>query len=191
MGFRISIVLILLFSGFKSWSASLLFFDTNLYYASDSLKTTATDSNSKMLYDICFGFGVSKNNKFQVGWNYTGHSFTDTVASVATTYTSTQMGPRFIYYFDKDRNWRSSLAYNLSTSATYTAGSNPAEKWKGTGISLDFGYQMKLSDSFAFGIRLSYTTSTFTESLVNNTTYSTISYNRSFMYPSVATTYEF
>jgi hypothetical protein len=172
------------------WAESSLFVDTNLYYASDVFTTTASNTSTRLLYDFCVGFGATRSGRFLVGWNYSGHSFTDSTAGSTTTYASTQMGPRLVVYIDKDRRWRMSVAYNLQTSATYTAGSNPAEKWKGTGLGADFGYQFRMSDSFALGVRLSYSSTTYKESIVNETTYSTISYVRTYMYPSIAVTYE-
>lgn len=184
------LVFFILFFSFQAQAGNLIFFDSNLHYASDSLKKTTTDTDTKTMYDVTIGFGVSKNNQFMVGWNYTGQSFNSADAGATTTYSTSQMGPRFVFFFDRTRNWRTSFAYNLQTKTTYTAGSNPAEVWKGTGLGADFGYQFEISNGFALGLRLTYSSSTYNESLVNETTYSTISYNRTYMYPSVALTYE-
>ena len=167
----------------------MLFLDTNLFYDSDSLTAASTTSSTKTLYDVSFGFGVDKKDHFQVGWNITGHSLSDTSSGTVTSYASTQMGPIFIFNFGKDRNWRLSAAYNLQTSGTYTAGSASQEKWKGTGIGSSFGYQYSVTSSFYFGLRLNYSMTTYTESLIG-LTYSTISYKRTLMYPSIALTFE-
>lgn len=170
-------------------SASALFIDTNLFYLSDSLVTsTATNTSTKTFYDFTIGFSVDKKGNFQVGWNYAAYSTADSVASATTTYSSAQMGPKFIYFFDKDRNWRSSFAYNISTSATYTA-SSIEDKWKGTGMAMDFGYQFRGPDGFSLGIRLNYSTTTFNESLIG-TTYTTVSNVRTFIYPSVSVAFD-
>ncbi len=171
--------------------ATLIYFDTNLYYTSEGLTTAAATTSTRTMYDIGVGFSVGKSNQFQVGWNYTGHATSDSTAGVATTYTSTQMGPRFVFYFDKGLRWRTSFAYNLSTSANYTAGAAAAEKWKGTGLGADFGYQFEVNQAFSIGARLNYSTATYNESLVNGTTYSTVSYVKTFMYPSVGLNFLF
>lgn len=173
------------------YAGNLIFVDTNLFYSSGSFNTGTTASQTRMLYDVCIGFAVSKGSQFQIGWNYTGQSFADNSGTETTTYSTAQMGPRFIYYFDKDRSWRTSIVYNLSTTGNYTVGSSPAEKWKGTGLGFDFGYQLKISERFGFGIRFNYSSTTYSESLVNQTTYSTISYSRTHMYPSLAMSYEY
>jgi hypothetical protein len=99
------------------------------------------------------------------------------------------MGPGAIFYFGK-HDWRLGFAYNLVTSASYAVSGSTTKTWSGTGMSADFGYQFQISDGFGLGLRLNYSSSSFSSQLVN-TTYTTISYSKTLIYPSVAMTFEF
>jgi hypothetical protein len=171
-------------------NADAIFFDANLFYNSDSFTLAQSSTSTRMLYDISFGFGVDKKNYFEVGWNLTGHSMSDSSNGATTAYSTTQMGPIFIFFIGKERSWRLSAAYNLQTSATYTAAGGTSEKWKGTGIAASFGHQFSIGQTASLGIRLNYSMSSFTESLIG-TTYSVVSYTRAYIYPSVAMNFEF
>lgn len=169
---------------------AMAFFELNAYYTSESLATTSTTTNNRMIIEGSIGFKVDKKGSYLVGWNYGMFSTTDT-STDTTTYTSTQMGPRFIYIIDKDQNWSIGAGYYLVTTGAYKAGSGTEEKWKGTALKLDFGYNHQVSDSFFAGLRLNYSSATYTEQLIGETTYATVSYSKTMMYPSIYTIYMF
>lgn len=158
-----------------------------LYY-SDSTTATTAASGSRLFYDLCLGFGVYKNNTIVIGWNYANYSSSETSASVTTTYSSTQMGPKFIFFLNKDHNWRLGAAYNLISTATYQNGSNASETWKGSGYAIDVGYQFELSDSLLFGARINYSLSNYNEKLIG-AAYSAVSNSQTYIYPSLAVSY--
>ncbi len=171
-------------------ASATFFFDFNGFYFSDNLKEANTNTYSRMFYDVTLGFSIDKAGFYQVGWDYVGHSTSDKDASATVTYTATQMGPRFVFYLDKKRFWRTSLAYNLVSSATYNDGTTPTT-WRGSALVGDFGYQLPIGESSALGLRINYSQASYSETLVGGTTYTKVSYSRTLIYPSLAITFEF
>ena len=162
--------------------------DLNLLYYSDSTTATATAAGTKTFYDFFVGFGVYKNNAIDIGWNYAAFSSSEAAGATTVTYSSTQMGPKFIFFLNHDHNWRLGLAYNHTTSATYQNGASASETWKGTAYSLDLGYQFLVSEAVLFGARLNYSISNYTEKLIG-AAYSTVSNSQTYIYPSLAVSY--
>ncbi|MES2963342.1 MAG: hypothetical protein V4760_05595 [Bdellovibrionota bacterium] len=168
------------------------FAEINLFYFTDAMSASATTANNRMNYEISVGFAVDKKNQYLVGWGYNTLTSSDTGASgVASTYSSTQMGPRFIYAIDKNNEWTVGLAYYLVTNATYDDGSGSSVKWKGTALKFDFGYNFPASGNFLIGVRMNYSSASYTEQLVGSTTYSAVGYTRTSMYPTLYGIYLF
>ncbi len=183
-----STLAIFIFCFFLSPLASAGLVDLNLLYSTDSLSTTTSSSANKTFYDFCLGFSVYQKNSIIIGWNYAGYSTSSTASSVTSTYSSTQMGPKFLFYLNKDHNWRLGLAYNIISKATYQNGSSPSESWKGSAYAFDLGYQFQLSEEVFFGARLNYSMSSYNEKLIG-TTYTTDTSTQTFIYPSLAVSY--
>ena len=169
----------------KPASALAYFFDFNGFYLSDSsVVSSSSSASSKMTYEATLGVNIDKKGAWMVGWNYGALSFSDTVAGSATTYSSTQMGPKFYVFFDKPHSWFLAAAYNLVTKATYQSGSSPSEAWAGTAYSGSLGYQFEVSSGMSLGLRLTYSAATYSQSAVG-ATYKDISDTRSVIYPAI------
>lgn len=166
------------------------FFEGNFFYATDNETFASNNAQTHMIYNFAVGFSIDKAGKYLAGWGYTGDSQTTTTTS-ATTYSSTQMGPRFIFMLDRRKSYSLGLAYYLSTAASYSAAGGSAETWKGTTLLLDLGYNLEVASDTFFAIRLNYSSASYSERLVGSTTYSTVSYNKTLMYPSLAFLYIF
>lgn len=164
------------------------FIELNAFYFSDTMAADSSASSNRMFVEGTLGFMIDKKGEYLVGWAYGMFNATDTTTS-SITYASTQMGPRFVWVIDKAKNWSLGLGYYLVTSATYNAGTE--EKWKGSAIKADAGYNFNVTDRFQMGVRLNYSAATYTEKLVGATTYSEVSYTRSFIYPSLYSMYLF
>lgn len=178
-----------IFSIFLFSKAQAGIFDLNLFYYSDSTTAATAASSGRTFYDFCLGLGMDKSDQYLVGWNYASYSTTDTSGSTTTTWAMTAMGPKFIIFFDKAKTWRIGAAYNLVTSATYQNGTSSSETWSGSSYSADLGYQLPLGSSFMFAARVNYIGSSFSSKLVGSSTYSTVSYSKSLIYPSIAFSY--
>ena len=185
---RFKFVICVILSFFYAPKASAGIVDLNLLYYTDSTTATTVASGSKLFYDVCLGFSVYKNNEIIIGWNYANYSTSETAGTTTTTYSSTQMGPKFIFFLNHDHNWRIGAAYNLISKATYQNGANPSETWKGSAYAIDVGYQFLLSETFLFGARLNYSLSSYNEKLIG-AAYSTISNSQTYIYPSLAVSY--
>jgi hypothetical protein len=165
--------------------ANAYFFDVNAFYLSDSSSvSSASSASSKLTYGLTLGVNIDKKGAWLVGWNYEALSLSDTASSSTTTYATTQMGPKFYVFFDKDRSWFLSAAYNISTKATYASGAASSQDWTGTAIAASFGYQGEVGSGAYMGLRLNYNAGSYSESAVGGT-YSTISNSRTVIYPSV------
>jgi hypothetical protein len=183
-----SLVIIFLFSSLIDVHRARAFvFDTNVLYYTDTTTAAKESSHGATMYDVLIGFDVDKKGMYQVGWNYSGHSTETKDDSTTISYKSTQMGPGFVFYFDKDRSWRLGFSYNLKTTATYTYGSGTEEEWRGSTMNGTFGYQLRFGDGFSLGIRMNYSSASYSEKVIT-TTKTDVSYKKSMIYPSIAIT---
>lgn len=173
-------------------SPASAFFELNAFYYSDTMTTSGSAAHNRMNIEGCLGFAIDKKDKYLVGWGY--HMMTSSnqaVGAQAETYSSTQMGPRFIVGVDKNNEWTVGLAYYLVTNASYSDGSGSSVTWKGTALKFDFGYNFAVSENFSLGMRFNYASATYSEQLVGSTTYSTVGYAATSMYPSLYSIYYF
>lgn len=138
-----------------------------------------------MFGDFALGLGVDKKEHYIVGWNVGYTSATDDVASVNTTYTVTEMGPKFGMFFDKDRFWSIWATYNLVVNGTYSTAGGAAETWRGTSIKIELGVTPALDTEYYAGVKLIYHSETFVESLIGSTNYSQVAYSRAMIYPAL------
>lgn len=166
------------------------FVELNGFYFSDTLSQTTATTNTRMNIEVCAGFSVDKSSRYLVGWGYNMMTASD-VATATTTYSSTQMGPRFVYGIDKGLRWTLGLAYYLVTNAAYDDGSGTSVTWKGTALKFDIGHNFEINNQWDIGIRFNYSSASYGEQLIGATTYSVVSTTRSSMYPSIYSIYYF
>jgi hypothetical protein len=181
---------IILFFFFIAVDAHAGMLDLNLFYTSDSLTNGSSSTYGKTFYDFVAALNIDHKGAYQIGWSYGSYASTETVAGSTTTYTATQMGPKVIFSLNKDHNWLLGLTYNILSNASFQAGSSPSETWRGTAYAADIGYHQLITESLMMGLRLNYSASTYTEKLIG-TAYSTVSYTRTFIYPSFAISFVF
>lgn len=169
------------------------FLDLNTIYFSDSFATTGnTQTNSRLLYDIAVGIDIDNKGRFNIGWNVASLSATDTTGGASTTFTTLDMGPRIGYFISKDQAWSINLGYLLIATGTYKPGAATEEKLRGATIKVDIGYMPQISDAMYFGLKLNYYAPAFKESLDSaGTVITKVTYNRAFMFPSLAFSYRF
>lgn len=189
------LVIFLVLGLFFEVRAANVFVDFNGFYSSDAFKQTQTATDTRTYLDFAVGFGVDKQARFQVGWNYSLISVSSPsssgTAGASDAYASSEMGPKFSYYFDKQRNWGASLTYNLITNASFTrGGGGSAQTWRGSNFRFDVGYGFAFSEEFRLGLRLVYTMTTFKEE-IDEPTLTAISYARTLIYPALHMSYLF
>ena len=91
---------------------------------------------------------------------------------------------------DRAKSWSLGLGYYLSTTASVNDGSNN-DKWKGTALKADIGYSISIADKLYTGIRLNYSSASYSENFIGGTGYTEVSYSKTAVYPSVSTSYFF
>ncbi len=177
--FRIILVL-LFFVSFEMKAANL---ELNGFYFTDSFSSTSTLASTYMTADGAVNLNLNKKGTLTIGWAYTMINDVATASSTAT-FTTADMGPRFGWFLNKEKTWGLGLAYNIISNATYD-GSGTAVKWRGTSLKTDFGYAPEISENMYCGFRINYYSGSWIEQLVGSSTYSTVSYTRTWMYPSL------
>lgn len=164
--------------------------DLDLFYFTDSFAySSQTKAYSRTFWDFMIGMPLTKKGQWVLGWNYSSYSFIDNPGT-AETLTITDMGPKVVYYLNKDRTWVVSVTYNLITKGSYNGGSAVTEL-RGTSIRADFGYTPYMTDNLLMGAKLNYYKPTLSEEITNQTALAKTSNSRTVIYPSFAITYRF
>lgn len=166
------------------------YLELNTFYFTDNTKVDQTNTLGRIFLEFSFGFAADKRGDYLIGWNYGSYATTDSIAGTTGTYASTQMGPRFLFMLDRAKAWTLGFAYNLVSTATYNPGTE-ATTWKGTGLKLDVGHNWQVTETVKLGIRLNYSSSSFSEEITGGTALSQVSYNKTLIYPSFYTFYDF
>lgn len=165
-------------------------FDAGFFYFNDAFAYGgSTSTYNRMFWDIMVGMPLSKKGKWVLGWNYDAFSFSDNPGT-ATTLTITDMGPKLLYYMDKDRTWVIGLTYNLITRATYSDGSANTQM-RGTSLRAEFGYVPHMTENLLMGAKLVYYKPSLSEEITNQTQLAQTTNGRTVIYPSFAITYRF
>jgi hypothetical protein len=186
---RLCAILSFLFlCGFSIQSRALTF-DVNAFYYTDDLTAASTTVTSRMIWDFAIMLNLDRKGRVVMGWSYGSVAATDETASV-TEYTSTEMGPRFGYYIDKNYLWSVFFTYNLVSTADFTTGGGTTEEWRGTTMRGEFGYTPIALERFLVGIKLIYYKATYNEQVTGTTTLATNSYGRAMIYPSLSFVYK-
>ncbi|HVK61451.1 MAG TPA: hypothetical protein VM432_07870 [Bdellovibrionales bacterium] len=165
--------------------------ELNTFYTSESLSMGSNSTNSRMFIEGAIGFSIDKKSTYLVGWNYSMMTTSDAKGSDTTSYSSTQMGPRFLWFMTKDKSWSLGLGYYLVTTATFSTNGGESVKWRGTALKADVGYNFPVSENLYLGIRLNYSSATYSEKIEGETELENVSYAKTAMYPSLYAVYVF
>lgn len=170
--------------------ALALTLDANVFYFTDDLTAISTAANQRMAWDFSVMLNLSKKGGIVMGWSYASMAATDEVSTATTEYTSTEMGPRVGFYFDKNYTWSVFATYNLVARADFASGST-AEEWRGTTLRGELGYMPMATETLLVGAKLIYYKAAYNEQITGSTTLATSSYGRGMIYPAFALTYRF
>ncbi len=159
----------------------------NTFYLSDQLTTSSTSNSTKTIWalDILFSPAGVKNLLF--GWDILGVSVSD-ATTTTTTFTSSDMGPKFFWYFTKSHNWSLALSYHLISNAKYNPGTE--ETWSGTSLFVELGYLPDITENFSAGVKLNYYSASYNKQTISTTT-ADVAYKRNLIFPSMALIYHF
>lgn len=175
---------VLVFAAVTSVGANAYaYIDLNTFYFSDTFTTSSDVKSTTMFIEGSIGFAVDKKQNYLIGWNYSMMNLSRTAGTTAK-YTSTQMGPRFIWRIGKDKNWSLGFGYYLLADAKDDSSGTEVE-WEGSTIKVDFGYAFEVGTDLHLGLRGNYSSSSYNEQLTAAGAYSEVSYKRTHIYPSV------
>jgi hypothetical protein len=164
--------------------------DANGFYFSDSfVYSNSTSTTGRTFYDFTAGIALTDKKMIYLGWNYDSYTFSDNPGT-AKTLNISDMGPKLIFYIDKDRTWVVALTYNLITNASYSSGAT-SSTLQGYSYRAEAGYTIHMTEAFLMGAKLNYYTATFAHEVTNTTTINAVSDSRTVIYPSFAFTYRF
>lgn len=162
-------------------------FDLNVFYFSDSFTYSSVNSSYKRtFYDLMVGFGLTKKKSFVLGWDYSSMTFSDNPGT-ETSLKITDMGPKVMWYMDKERTWVVGFSYYLITKGDYSSGSTTTEL-RGSAMRGELGYLPMMWDGIMIGAKLNYYKATLKEEITNQTALAQVSNSRTVIYPSFAMT---
>jgi len=166
-------------------------FDINVFYFSDAMSFDGDDSSySRIFWDIMVGMPLNSRKNWILGWNYDSYSFVDNPAT-ETQLSIKGMGPKLIWYMNRERTWVLGLVYNLITTGAYTSASVNDVELRGTSLRAEVGYTAPLSESLLMGVKLNYYKASFSQKVTGGTTLEDVSDGRTVIYPSFTMTYRF
>ena len=182
-----SVFLVIGFMGLTQAKAFTV--DLGLFYLTDALSASTDTTSAKTIYDLAVYLDLTKKGQYILGWRYGSYSTVDSTGT-EVTYSLTDMGPSFGYYFDKSKNWVILLTYNIVVNGALKTGATDVT-WRGSSIKAQAGYTVPFTESLNLGAHLNYHSSTFNEQLSGTTTFSTVSYTKVLIYPSFQMSYRF
>ena len=99
--FNFYILITLLFFSIKSYAVS---FNLSAFYNSDSFAQSSTLTTTQLYSDFDAMIDMTKSGGFEVGWT-AGLISTSESGSSSTTYSLNEMGPKFLYNLNKQKNY--------------------------------------------------------------------------------------
>lgn len=171
-------------------SKAELLWDLHLTYLSDQLKYTATSTQSLMFWNTSINFIMSKSGRFYFGWGMLGLTQTENDGTNQNQYSSTEMGPRFLY-LSKSGMYQIAVSYHLRNTTTYTLGTAEPASLRGTSLFAELGLMPEVGDGFRAGAKLNYYAPTWTENVVGGATFSQVAYNKVLIIPTFAFQWQF
>lgn len=166
------------------------YIDFNYLNFSDQFIATTTNQNTRSIYDLNLGFEATNNKQVVLALSIGSSKISDVVGSTSTSFSTSDLGIKFLFFWSKNRTWSSSLIYNFTSNAKYNDGTNGEVALRGTSIKADIGYNFWLGDYTAIGLKFYYYVPSFSESVTNN--YITnVSFKRTLIYPNISFIFSF
>jgi hypothetical protein len=160
--------------------------DANIFYFSDTFAYDTTSTYNRTLWDFFVGMGLTKKNQYIIGWNYDSMSFEDDPGT-PTKLSVTDMGPKFMVYFDKERTWVFGFTYDLITKGKYSSGSGTSTELRGSALKVEAGYTPPITETILMGFKINYYKASFAEKVID-TSITKKATSRTAIYPSLSFT---
>ena len=149
--------------------AGLYFQHSFIYYSTEDDSEQFTYSMMRNLSVVGSTFG--KNDQLVIGWSFLKWSkeHQGSASTTSVDLSLLEMGPRFIWYMDQDKNISLSAIWNPFVSGDRTTSAGVAEDITGNSYLVSLIYQFKVSKHFFIGASLNYHATSIAESKVGTT----------------------
>jgi hypothetical protein len=142
------------------------------YISENTSSSDVKDDATKYYYNVTGYLNLAK--KWWAGWSYLGISMSGnsnaTGTTVPTSYSSSDTGPAFKYFFGKNEVFSLSGTYNVLAKATYkNVVTSETESWQGTSYMFGFSILPEIKSGFRMGVGLNYYYATYSKKTVNGT----------------------
>lgn len=157
--------------------------DLSANYHSDE-DDVETFSYSKMDYRGFLAANLDSKGKLYFGQNIS--QFGREYKNGATTgkYSVLELGPRFQYYFSGDRSFYMAAAWNPYVKGSRTVSSEETDI-SGSSYFINFGWQLKISRSFALGASINYHSISITKETDSDNVETDVTNSYSQIYPMI------
>jgi hypothetical protein len=127
-----------------------------LNFSKSSDETSGDDHEvGKSFHKIFLGASIDGGQKLIFGWNINSWSSTVTKDEAQDEYSVLEMGPKFLWFMNENKNFYTSIEWNPYATGTRTK-SNDEKDITGTSVGFSFGYRFRLSKNFGLGASLNY-----------------------------------
>ncbi|MBT3584128.1 MAG: outer membrane beta-barrel protein [Halobacteriovoraceae bacterium] len=174
--------LIIFASCFFQVQAAFMFNVSTFYFTDSDNAGTTNFSYTRMNNNIFLGASMGKKEQFFFGVSYMMITRSNSNGSDTDEVSTTEIGPTFLYYFNKDRNWYVSGGWLPFAKGDRTL-TGVSEDIDGSGLHGAFGYQVKFSKHFYLGASINYHSTSITESIDSANTKSDVSNSYSTIMP--------
>lgn len=172
----------LLLAPFAARASFLMDFDATVFQ--DSIKSTATASHSKTIYDAGVFAPIDSKDTFYLGALYSNTSTSDSDANgVGTSFSHGDIVLGAKWYMDKDKVFSITAGYGVLATGTYQTGSSASESWRGTSTYAKITAAPALK-RFLIGISIIYSAASFNEKNIAGATTS-VTYSQTVLTPAL------
>ena len=161
-----------------------LVLESNLFYYTNALTSTTSDTQSKWLGEVFAGGSIPKY--YFMGWNVNLNNRSTSSAAGSTSLTTTEMGPRFGAFFGKGGIYSVALTFNPLVSATFNPpNGGGTEKWQGYGYLIELGFAPQVGKVLYAGVKIIYDVARYSSRTDAGNITSSVSYTQSSIFPSL------
>ncbi|MBX2988976.1 MAG: hypothetical protein KF802_13895 [Bdellovibrionaceae bacterium] len=162
--------------------------DLDVALFQDAFKTDGNAAHNKSFYGLGLYVDLGSKQRFYFGATYAGGSSSDKEGDAeATTLSFQDILLGFKWFMDRQRMLSLTAGYGFASAATYKVSGGEAEKWRGTGTFAKFTVAPEIKN-WNIGLSVLYYAGAFKEKNLETTT-EQVSYNATFLLPSLAIGY--
>lgn len=151
---KLKLYLIIFLSTFSLTSSAAFTLQWSTIYVNDE-DDSSNFSYNKMNNSVFLAASFDKSQKFYFGQHLLSFSREFQSGSETVSISTTELGPKFLYYFSQAKTVFVSGSWNPYTKGDRTS-SSATEEISGSSIITSLGYHIKLSKKFLLGASVNY-----------------------------------